>query len=109
MGKPESLSFLVTSKTRKKKIENRNELTRYELTGLEIRDRALYLAGNLASVDPPNDMTGYYCKAFRMLGESRYSAVVTACNQPGIRAPSHLFGYLLKEEMKSHMRRSASI
>lgn len=105
MGKTERLSQLVTSK---KKLEIRKQVTSYKLTSLEIRDRALLLAGDLASVQEPNNMTAYYCKAFRILGEGRYLAVVSACRDRSIRNPMHLFNYLLREEMEAITRRKVA-
>ena len=72
--------------------------TSYELTSLEIRERALIIADGLTSTVHPNDMTAWYCKAFKTLGESRYTAVANAARQGD--NPKKLFGWLLGKEMK---------
>ena len=91
MAKTSSVIELVTSKS---KLETRNKLT-----SLEVRERALAIGTGLVTTQKPNDMTGFYCKAFRVLGESRYSAVAKACRAPEVEKPKHLFPWLLKEEM----------
>ena len=62
----ESTEQLVTS----------NYVTRFKqpkklVTSLDIRDKALVIAEGLTSTTAPNDMTGWYCKAFKQLGESK--------------------------------------
>lgn len=86
-----SLRELVTSK--KQLVATSNELT-----SLEIMERALTIAGPLASTQAPNDMTAWYCKAYRSLGEGKYLACAKAANSG--RSPKKLFGYLLKTEME---------
>ena len=88
----ESTEQLVTS----------NYVTRFKqpkklVTSLDIRDKALVIAEGLTSTTAPNDMTGWYCKAFKQLGESKYS-YIASCARQG-RNPKSLFGYLLKQEM----------
>jgi hypothetical protein len=90
MGKPEQLVSLVPKRNFKTSSTS--------LTSTEIQVRALTIAGSLASIEQPNDMTAWYCKAFKTLGEARYSAVVKQA-QSG-RSPRALFGYLLKKEMQ---------
>lgn len=90
----ESASQLVNSKLGK--LETRNKLT-----SLEIRERALTIALGLTSTMEPNDMTAWYCKAYRTLGESRYMACVSAAREG--RNPKGLFGWILKEEMSKRI------
>ena len=90
MAKPEKTSQLVNSK-----LEQLG--TRNKLTSLEIRERALRIAIGLTSTLEPNDMTAWYCKAYRVLGEGRYSACASSAREG--RNPKALFGWLLKEEM----------
>ena len=91
-----SKSQLVTSNMRETKL-----ITSNKLTSLEIRQRALTIADGLTSTTPPNDMTAWYCKAYRSLGESKYIACVSIAKQPGVRSPNKMFGYLLKEELRN--------
>lgn len=88
-----SLKELVTSK---KKLEN-NYLTSNKLTSLDIQLRALTIAEGLTSLDEPNDMTAWYCKAYRALGEGKYTAIAKAARSG--RDPKALFGWLLKQEI----------
>ena len=89
----QSISQLVTSN---KKLETRNKLT-----SLEVRNRALSIMGDLASTEAPNDMTAWYCKAYRTLGESRLMAIVKAAKDPSVRNQKSMAGWLIKEEMKA--------
>ena len=91
-----SESQLVTSNMRETKL-----LTSNKLTSLEIRRRALTIAEGLTSTEPPNDMTAWYCKSYRSIGEIKYMACASIARQPGVRSPNKMFGYLLKEEMQN--------
>lgn len=71
-----------------------------QLTSYEIRERALFLAEGLTCTEAPNDMTAFYCKAFKTLGESKYCALVSMAKDPSVKKPKHIFGWLLKEEIK---------
>lgn len=82
--------------TRKKELEKL--VTSNKLTSLDIQERALRIAIGLTSTQEPNDMTAWYCKAFKTLGEGKYTAVAQAA-RGGTKNPKNLFGYLLKEEM----------
>ena len=84
---------LVTSK-----IVTRNKLTSNELTSLNIKERALGLAEGLTSTEAPNDMTGWYCQAYKQLGEGKYCAAAGAARSG--KQPKRLFGWLLKNEMQ---------
>ena len=84
------INQLVTSKMKLVSTSN-------ELTSLEIKGRALLIAAGLTSTIEPNDMTGWYCKAFKTLGEHKYSALASMARK-GDR-PSSLFGWLLKQEL----------
>lgn len=86
---------LVTSK---KKLVTRKQL----VTSYEVKIRALGLADGLTSTTPPNDMTAWYCKAYKTIGEGKYAAIASMARQPEVRSPKSLFGYLLKEEMQKH-------
>ena len=90
----QGIDQLVTSN---KKLEEL--VTSNKLTSLEIKQRALIIADGLTSTESPNDMTGWYCQAFKKLGESRYSAVASAARSGN--KPKQLFGWLLKREMMS--------
>lgn len=93
----ESLSQLVTSKlelvTRKKLVTSFEK----RLTNLETRVRVLEIAGELACVEPPNNLTAWYCLCYKTLGESMFMAVATMAREG--RQPKRLFGWLLKQEM----------
>jgi len=82
--------------TRKQKLEEL--VTSNKLTSLDIQERALTIGRGLVSTMEPNDMTAWYCKAFKTLGEQKYSAVASMAKQG--KKPASLFGWLLKEEMK---------
>lgn len=86
---------LVTSK---KKLELKQLIT--SLTSLEIRVRVLEIAHGLTCTDYPNDMTAWYCKCYKELGEQRFQ-IVAACARQG-RSPKALFGWLLKQEMNKN-------
>lgn len=85
-------SQLVTSKEKLEKLVTSNKLT-----SLDIQERALRIAMGLTSLEEPNDMTGWYCLAYKKLGEGRYTAVAQAARAGN--TPKSLFGYLLKQEM----------
>lgn len=87
---------LVTSK---KKLDN--ELTSNELTSLDIQLRALTIADGLTNTVEPNDMTAWYCKAYKLIGESRYSMVAKSARSGN--NPRNLFSWLLKQEMNKRM------
>ena len=92
-----SISELVTSK---KELVNSLKLVtscNKRLTNLETRVRVLEIAGELACVNYPNDMTGWYCKCYKELGEQRFQ-IVASCARQGLK-PKSLFGWLLKQEM----------
>lgn len=67
------------------------------LTSSDIKLRALTIADGLTSTEQPNDMTAWYCKAFKELGESRYTALVSMAKEG--RKPKSLFGWLIKKEL----------
>ena len=89
----QSISQLVTSK---KQLETRNKLT-----SLEVRNRALSIMGDLASTQAPNDMTAWYCRAYRVLGESRLMAITKMARDPSVRNQKRMAGWLISEEMKA--------
>lgn len=93
-----SLEELVTSN---KRLEIRNYLTSNKLTSLEIQERALGLAEGLTSTEDPNDMTAWYCKAYRTIGEGKYTMCVSMARKTSVTKPKSLFGWLLKQEMKA--------
>lgn len=90
--KMQSVSQLVTSNKRLNKLVTSNELTSYQ-----VKTRALGLAEGLTSLTEPNDMTAWYCLAFRRLGEARYSALASMARSG--RNPRSLFGWLIKQEL----------
>lgn len=91
----QTLSQLVKSK---EKLESTNKLT-----SLEIQIRALGIAYGLTSTEAPNDMTAWYCKAYKTLGEGRYTACADMARKNGVQKPQSLFGWLLKQEMARKM------
>ena len=91
MGNITGLRELVTSK---KELE----LNRNKLTSLEVQLRAIEIAGDMASLVEPHDMTPWYCKAYKTIGEGRYIAVANMARKG--THPSRLFGWLLKQEME---------
>jgi hypothetical protein len=68
-----------------------------QLTSFDIQNRALGIAEGLTSIVEPNNMTAWYCKAYKTLGEHKYSALVSMAKQG--RNPKALFGWLLKQEL----------
>lgn len=78
--------------TRNLKLETRNELT-----SLEVQIRALEIASGLTSIEEPNNMTQWYCKAYRALGEGRYMFAAAMARKGN--NPQHLFSWILKQEM----------
>lgn len=87
-----STKQLVTSN---KKLEQL--VTSNKLTSLDIQTRALIIADGLTSTQYPNDMTAWYCKAFKTLGEGKYTAIAGMARKGN--KPESLFGWLLKQEM----------
>lgn len=89
-----SISELVTSK-----LETRQKLKQLvtSLTSLETRVRVLEIAHGLTCTDYPNDMTGWYCKCYKELGEQRFQIVASTARQG--HSPKSLFGWLLKQEI----------
>jgi hypothetical protein len=67
------------------------------LTNLEVRVRVLELGRDLVSIDYPNDMTAWYCKAYKELGETKFGIICSMARQG--RKPKQLFGWLLKQEL----------
>ena len=57
--------------------------------------------GDLASTQAPNDMTAWYCKAYRVLGESRLMAITKMARDPSVRNQKRMAGWLISEEMKA--------
>jgi len=86
----QSLSQLVTRK--EKLVSTSNELTSYD-----IQLRALSIAEGLTTINDKDDMTGWYCKAYKTLGEQKYTAICKMA-QKGDH-PNRLFGWLLKQEL----------
>jgi hypothetical protein len=89
-------SQLVTSET-DAKGNYKNYLTSNKLTSLDIQVRALTIAGDLACTVEPNDMTAWYCKAYKAIGEGKYTMIAGAARKG--KKPQSLFGWLLKQEM----------
>jgi hypothetical protein len=93
----ESISELVTSK---KELVNSLKLVTSldkKLTNLEIRVRVLELGRDLLSLEYPNDMTAWYCKCYKELGEVKFGIICSMARQG--RKPKQLFGWLLKQEI----------
>ena len=87
-----SASQLVTSNKKLQQLVTSNKLT-----SLDIKERALFIAEGMTSIEEPNNMTAWYCKAFRTIGEGKYTAIARSARDG--RNPSALFGWLLKQEM----------
>lgn len=83
---------LVTSKKKLEKLVTSNKLT-----SLDIQIRSLEIARGLTSTIEPNDMTAWYCKAFKTLGEGRYTMIAQSARKGN--NPKALFGWLLKQEL----------
>ena len=66
------------------------------LTSLEVRVRVLELGQGLLSTDYPNDMTAWYCKCYKELGEQKFAIICSMARQG--KSPKSLFGWLLKQE-----------
>lgn len=84
--------LVTSSKTYRRKLVTSNKLT-----SLEIQERALALGEGLTSTEHPNDMTAWYCKVFKTIGQDRYEMCAKAARNGN--KPKSLFGYLLKQEM----------
>lgn len=95
-----TLKELVTS--------NKKVVIRNKLTSLEVRIRALKIAEGLTVTEPGNDWTAFYCKGFRLLGESRYTAVANMARDPSVRKPKEVFGANLAEEIRAVESRKSS-
>lgn len=96
-----SATQLVTSNW---KLVNRELVTSYKknikvMTSIDIRIRALGIAEGLTSTQSPNDMTAWYCKAYKLLGEQKYAIVASTARQG--KNPPGLFATLLKEELSN--------
>lgn len=83
---------LVTSNLKLEKLVTSNKLT-----SLDIKTRALVIARGLTSTIEPNDMTAWYCMAFKTLGEGKYTAVADMARTGN--KPKNLFSWLLKQEL----------
>lgn len=88
MGRPHKL----VNEELKNKLTSNNKLT-----SLDVQIRALGIAGELASTEEPNDMTAWYCKAYRTIGEGKYMMIANMARKGN--NPKALFGWLLKQEM----------
>lgn len=88
-----STEQLVTSKKELEQLVTSNKLT-----SLDIQTRALTIAEGLTSTQAPNDMTAWYCKAFKTLGEGKYTAIAGMARKGN--KPGSLFGWLLKQELQ---------
>lgn len=84
------VSELVGAKLVNKELKNK-------LTSSDIQIRALGIAGELASITEPDDMTAWYCKAYIELGEGKYMMIANMARKG--KKPKQLFGWLLKQEM----------
>jgi len=78
-------------------IVNEQKKIRKQLTTLEVRVRVLELGRDLLSLEYPNDMTAWYCKAYKELGETKFGIICSMARQG--RKPKQLFGWLLKQEL----------
>lgn len=92
----DSLSQLVTSK---KEVVSSNYLTSYEV-GIRVKE----IIGDLGSYTSPN-LTGWYCKAYRLLGESMLTGIVSHCrSDTTIVNPKKIFGSMVKEQMAKRLK-----
>ena len=92
------LGQVLSTKNQQLKTKNSKVLSTSELTPVEVQNRALGIADGLTSTT--RDFTAWYCKAYKTLGEGKYSAIASMARQPGVSNPQTLFGYLLKREME---------
>lgn len=88
----ERIGELVTSNRKLEKLVTCNKLT-----SLQIRERALAYGEGLTRTDDGDDLTAWYCKAFKTIGEGRYKMCADAARKGN--KPMSLFGFLLKQEM----------
>ena len=86
--------YTVTSST---SLTSRKKLNKTSSTSSVIKERALHIAGDLAKTEPNDDLTDWYCKAYKTLGESRYEAIAKMARSG--QKPKNLFGWLLKRAM----------
>lgn len=84
----------------RKKEEGKSYLTYSLLQDREeIRRKTLEIVGDLASSD--RDFTPWYCKAYKLLGEQKMRIIASEARQPYNRDKKAVFGWLLREEIKS--------
>jgi len=81
----------------KKKTLNTEVLSTSSMTSFQIRNRVEEIGGDLLSAD----FIAWYCKAYKILGEMKFAAIVSMARQPGVKNSRTLFGHLLREEMGS--------
>lgn len=94
-----STDQLVTSE-QSNKLHNKL-VTSNKLTSLDIQERALLIAKGLTSTQEPNNMTAWYCKAYKSLGEGRYTAAAKMARSG--KYPKNLFAWLLKQELNKRI------
>lgn len=69
------------------------------LTNLEVRVRVLEIGGELLSTEMPFNFIPWYCKCYKILGESRFMAIASMARDG--RNPKTLFSWLLKQELNN--------
>jgi len=85
-------SFSQVLSTKNEELKTKQS-TKY-LSNLDIKERVTYLSGELVS----EKWIPWYCKAFKVVGEHKYAAIVSMAKQG--KDPRTLLGWLLKQEME---------
>lgn len=67
------------------------------VTNLETRVRVLEIGGELLSTEMPFNFIPWYCKCYKVLGESKFMAIASMAREGN--NPKTLFSWLLKQEM----------
>lgn len=86
--------------TRQSSSSSYSSSTKNKKSSYELRDRVLSIARELAAVDEPNNMTGWYCQVFMRVGEGKFRACADEARGKSVKYPKRMFGYLLKREME---------
>lgn len=84
--------FRQVLSTKSEELKTKLQSTKY-LSNLDIKERVTYLSGSLVD----EKWIPWYCKAYRELGEHKYTAIVSMAKQGD--NPRTLLGWLLKQEL----------
>lgn len=87
-------------------VSRKLQKSNLQLTSYEVRLMTLAIAGDLACIGDEKsgekNMTGWLCKCFKTLGESKFAACASIAKQPEVINRKRMFNFLLKEEMQKY-------